>query len=528
MTELRRMMMCLVVCVAVGMAVFGCASSLSNRRGLTTHSLGEPSTLNPILAMDSASSVLNDWVFNGLLKVNEQLELEPDLAQSYHWSEDGKTITFILKKNIVWHDGAPFTAKDVVFTFHKILDPSTRTVRRSMVVVDGKPIQFKAINAYTVQAILPKPFAPFLTGMTMSILPHHLLEHVDIHTTTFNRHPIGTGPFKFVSWQTGQYLKIARFDHYFGQKAKLDTITVKIIPDSNNALIALQKKEIDACDIPPKDRERIQKLPHLSLFQYDGLEYTYLGFNLHHPFLSDKRVRQAIAHGINKDALVAHVLNHQGRVAHLPSSPVLWTYPPDAMIPVFAYDPSRSHALLKQAGFHQNKSGFYEKNGHVFELTLLTNKGNKTREKTTELIQQYLQKIGIKTSIQIMEWSALIKRLNEASPKSFDAVVLGWAIGIEPDAYAIWHSSQYPQGFNFIGYNNPAVDRLLVQGRETMDREARKSIYATLYATIARDVPAVFLYYPKTTVGIHKRVKGLSNPGPAGMMHRIESVFIAP
>ena len=138
-----------------------------------------------------------------------------------------------------------------------------------------------------------------------------------------------------------------------------------------------------------------------------------------------------------------------------------------------------------------------------------------------------LNKIGIEVSIQLLEWSSFIKIVNaNETPKNYDAVILGWSLGLDPDGYSIWHSSQYPQGFNFIGYNNPMVDALLEDGRTTIDKTKRKKIYEQIYTTIANDVPYLFLYFPETLQGINKRVKGLSKVGPAGLMNPIESIYL--
>ena len=256
--------------------------------------------------------------------------------------------------------------------------------------------------------------------------------------------------------------------------------------------------------------------------------YTYLGFNLKHPFFSDPNVRRAIAHAVDKSALVTGVLKGFGTKSDIPSSPVLWSYPPNHQIPIFNYDPEKARQLLALSGFTMNPSTqVLEKNGTPFSFKIITNKGNKDREKVAQIIQRMLKDIGIEVSIQLLEWSSFIKIVNaNESPKAYDAVILGWSLGLDPDGYSIWHSSQYPQGFNFIGYNNPTVDALLEDGRTTIDQSQRKKIYEQIYTTIANDVPYLFLYFPETLQGINKRVKGLSKAGPAGLMNPIESIYL--
>jgi len=489
---------------------------------------GEPTLLNPILSTDSASSTAEDFIFSGLLRVNSDLKLEPDLADSFEISKDGKTYTFYLKKNVLWHDGHPFDAEDVAFTFHKILDPETRTVRRSNYVVSGKPVQISIVDTHTLKFILPVPFSPFLSNLTMGILPHHILVSANINTTTFNRQPIGTGPFIFDRWESGQFVRLKKFDRYYGPKPKLDAITIQIIPDYNTGLAAFKKGELHLQDIQPKDRATVSG--NGTLYSYDTLSYTFVGFNLKHPLFKDPTIRKAIVYGINQDILVTHVLEGFGAPVSIPNVPSSWAYPEDAQIFQTPYDPEKSKQLLRSAGFQWNaKSKLFEKNGQSLQFTLITSKGQTERIKSAEIIQQFLREIGIDMKIQIIEWSALVKKLSGAKdPKDFDAVLLGWSLGIDPDSYSIWHSSEYPNGFNFIGYANPIVDNALVAARIETNSKKRASLYRTAYEQIAKDSPYLFLYTPKAMVGVHPNVKGLAKPGPGGLLNPIESVYLHP
>ena len=505
----------------------GCAKShISKDAVLNLHLGADPSILNPILSTDSASSSVVGLVFNGLFRVNSELKMEPDLAKSYTVSPDGLKYVFHLRHDVTWHDGKPFTADDVLFTFQKIQDPKTNTVRRSDYVMDGVAIKFEKIDTYTIQATLPKPFAPFLTSMGMGILPKHLLENQDINTTEFNRHPIGTGPFVFDKWESAQYVSFHRFDAYYGGKPKLKTIIMKIIPNDATALMAFEKGELDEVGVPAKDIPRFEKRKGSTFYRYQVLNYTYMGFNLKNPMFADLKVRQALAQAVDKKALVNSVLKGYGLPANIPCSPVSWVYPKNST--GLAYDPKKSIDTLTEMGYVRNtKTGIFEKNGKPFEFTVLTNKGNLDREKTCEILQQYFLRIGVKMNIQVMEWSSMLKVIQSpTAPKKFDAVILGWGLGIDPDDYSIWHSGEYPKGFNFIGYSNPKVDALLTQGRRGLTQESRLPIYHALYKEIAQDMPYLFLYYPDATVCIQNRVKGLSKPGPAGMMNKMEEIYI--
>jgi peptide/nickel transport system substrate-binding protein len=487
---------------------------------------GEPSILNPILSSDSASSAVEGTIFSGMVRINERLEVVPDLASSWDVSDDGLTWTFHLRRNVKWHDGRPFTAEDVKFTFDSILNPKVNSVRRGDYIIDGVPIKFVVVDKHTVRAILPKPFAPFLVEAGMSIIPRHLLSGKDINTAKFNRNPTGTGPFKFKEWLSGDHVTVVRNDNYYLGKPHLAEIIFKTIPDANSRLVALKTGEIDQSDIPPKDYKAIRRVPGLNVFEYESLVYTYFGFNLKSPLFSDKRVRQALAHATNKDQLISLVLKGLGRAAYCPTSPVSWAYSNDVI--KYEYDLEKARALLKESGWRIGKDGLLEKNGSKFEFTVLINQGNKQREKAAIILQQQWKKIGVKMDIRVMEWSAMLKIVDAPKdPKDFDAVIIGWSLGVDPDARSIWHSEEYPRGLNFVGYSNDVVDWLIDKGRTTMDKGERKSIYAKMNKIISDEQPYIFLWYPKSVVAVRDRVGGLlTEPGPTGPFLYIEDVFV--
>lgn len=508
----------------------GCGSKTErpyNDNTLRLNLSAEPNLLNPILSIDSSASSVEAYIFNGLLGVNENLELVPELATHYTINKNGTEYIFHLKKSVKWHDGHPFTAHDVKYTFETLLDPKTNTVRRSNYVINGNPIKIEVLSEHQVKFTLPEPFSPFLVRISTSILPKHILEKEDINTSQFNRNPIGTGPYKFKEWKSGQYIILSKNEDYFEKEPQIDTVLFSIINDPNAALIALKKQEIYVSGIPPKDIASMASESHINLHQYYDLIYTFLAFNFNNPHFSDRRVRNAITHAIHKDAIVKGVLKNHGTSAHLPSSPVLWSYP-ETPIETPQFDIEKSKALLKEAGYTLNTdTSILEKDGVPFEFTIITNKGNKEREKTAQIIQQALKQLHIKVTIQIMEWSAFLKIINNPTPpKEFDAIILAWSLSIEPDSYSIWHSSQYPKGFNLIGYNNPKVDALLEQGRQVSDQAQRKDIYKKMYEEIVYDAPYVFLYYPETTIGTNTLLNGLSAPGPSGLLNDKTKLYL--
>lgn len=486
---------------------------------------GEISILNPILSSDSASSAVEGAIFTGLTKINEKLEIIPDLAKKWTVSKDGKVYTFYLRKDVFWHDGKRFTSKDAKFTFDSILDPKVNSVRRGDFIIEGKPIVFSSPGPYIFRAELPKPFAPFLASMGMGILPAHLLSGHDINSSPFNQHPVGTGPFIFKEWVSGDHVTLERNDRYYNGRPLLSKIVYKIITDENSRLVALQAGEADESDVPPKDHSRVKQISFVNVFEYDSLAYTYLGLNLANPIFSDIRVRQALAYATDRDQIINLVFRGLASPAFSHGAPVSWVYEKD--VEKYGFSIQKAKELLGQAGWEEGKDGTRAKNGKKLEFTVLVNQGNKEREKTAVILQWQYKKIGVKVNVRVMEWSAMLKIVNSPKdPKDFDALIIGWSLGIDPDSFSIWHSSQYPAGLNFTKYQNKAVDKLLEEGRVTIERKKRKEIYSEIQKILAHDQPYIFLFYPKSVVAISKRVGGLSKPGPAGMFLNIEKVYV--
>lgn len=508
--------------------VFGCAGSGRREKNNDTLVLtlgGDVSVLNPILSSDTASSAVEGVIFSGLTKVNEDLEIVPDIAKRWTISKDGRIYTFYLRDDVYWHDGVKLTAYDAKFTFDLILDPKVNSVRRGDYIIDGIPIKFETRGPYILRAVMPKPFAPFLGRAGTGILPKHILEGKDINTSEFNRSPVGSGPFMFKEWVSADRVVTEKNPRYFGGVPKLGKIVFKIIPDENSRFIALEAGQTDVCDIPAKDYSRARAMKGVNIFEYESLLYVYLGLNQKKEIFSDKKVRQALAYATDKGQLIQLILRGLATPAYSPMSPVGWTYNDD--VEKYSYDIQRSKNMLDEAGWIRGKDGIREKNGRKLEFTILVNQGNKEREKAAVILQWQYRKIGVKVNVRVMEWSSLLRILNaKNSEKDFDAIIIGWSLGIDPDSYSIWHSSQYPLGLNFISYSNKNVDRLLEEGRTTVDRAERKKIYGSIQKIIAEEQPYIFLWYPRSIVAVSDRVGGLSKPGPAGLFVDIEKIFI--
>ena len=490
---------------------------------LVTGSIGEPSTLLPILATDSSSGEIAGLVYNGLLRYDKNYQLEGDLAKSWEVSPNGLRITFHLRRGVKWHDGQEFTSRDVLYTYRVIIDPKTPTAYSE----DFKQVQSaRAIDPYTFEVTYAKPFAPALASWGMSILPAHLLEGKDITKSPLARSPIGTGPYVFKQWIPLQKVVLEANPDYWEGKPYLSRYVYRIIPDSSTMYMELKAGGLDEMNLSPVQYQRQTNtrefLSRFNKYRYPASAYTYLGYNLRLPLFQDRRVRQAITCAINKEEIIQGVLLGMGQIAHGPYKPGTWAYKPK--VADFGYDPARAAALLKEAGFLAGSDGILVKDGKRFSFTIMTNQGNDQRLKCALIIQQRLRVVGIEVKIRVMEWASFIN--NFIDKGQFDAVLLGWTLGQDPDIYDIWHSSKTaPKELNFIHFKDPEVDRLLVEGRGTFDMEQRKKCYYAIQDILAREQPYTFLYVPDALPVVSARIEGIE-PAPAGIFYNLIKWYV--
>ncbi|HLB95113.1 MAG TPA: peptide-binding protein [Nitrospiria bacterium] len=497
-----------------------------NPNTVTVGSIGEAQRLLPMLASDSASGDISGWVFNGLVKYDKHLNLIGDLAESFEASDDCLTVTFHLRKGVQWQDGKELTAEDVLFTYQKMIDPNVATPYSG----DFERVaKVEASDPYTLKVTYKEPFAPGLASWGIGIIPKHLLSGVDLNTTDFNRKPIGTGPYKMKEWVTGQKIVLAANGNYFEGRPKVEEYVYRIIPDNATMFLELKSSGLDFMGLSPLQYQRQTDTDYFKQYfkkyRYPAFAYTYLGFNLLDPKFRNRKVRQAIASAIDKKAVIKGVLLGVGRPADQPVPPESWAYNPS--VPPYDYNLDRARRLLEEAGWKDtNNDGLVDKDGQPFRFTIITNQGNDERAKTAEIIQQSLKAVGIQVEIRILEWQAFLHQFIDK--KKFEAIILGWSLGRDPDSYDIWHSSKTREGeFNFVSYHNPQVDRLLLEGRNTCDQEKRKKIYEKLHAFIAEDQPYIFLYYPDALPVLHKRFKGVE-PSPLGIWYNFPTDWYVP
>ncbi|MFN3921113.1 MAG: peptide-binding protein [Caldimicrobium sp.] len=489
--------------------------------------IADASILVPMLATDAMSHIVAEKIFRGVVKYSPDLTIVGDLAEKFEISKDQKVITFYLRRGVKWEDGVEVTAKDVEFGFKLITDKNIPSAYASDFL---EVKEFKVLNPYTFRVTYKKPFALALSSWgNLVVLPRHLLEGKDLKylQSQFGRRPIGNGPFKLEKWEPQNRIILSYNPNFFEGRPYLDRIIYRIIPDPTTLFMELKAGGMDWISLTPlqylklREEERLKK--EFQLYKYLAFAYTYVGYNLRDPLFKDKRVRQALCYAIDKEKVVKGALLGQGIPAYGPYKPDAWFYNP-AIEKSCSYNPKMAIKLLEEAGFRRGKDGLWYKGGRPFVFTILTNQGNLSRLLAAQIIQQDLAKIGIQVNIRVMEWTTLIHQFIDK--RQFQAVILGWTSGPDPDLYDIFHSSKIDSpGLNFIGYKNPEVDKLLEEGRYTLDREKRKKIYFKLQEILAEDQPYTFLYIPMSLEAIHKRFRGIK-PSAIGIGYNIEKWWV--
>jgi len=486
--------------------LFGTLLFFLNASTLNLSISSYPSRLNPLLATDSASSEISDWVFSSLLKYDKNANIVGDLAQKFYF-KDKTTLIFKLKKDIFWHDGVAFDAKDVVFTYKTAISPkifSAYSDNFRMVK------SVRAVDKYTVEVKYKKPYFKALEIWMMGIIPKHILENEkDLMTSDFNFHPIGTNSYQLSGFEIGKDIELNAYQNYKPHKPYINKVRYKYIQDPSTAFLMLKSNKLDIGSITPLQYERQideEFKKHYNIFFTPSYAYTYLGFNLKKRPFNDPRVRKAISLLIDRKQIVDILFFGHGKVCNGPFLEGAIGFNKSVKAP--KVDIKKAKALLKKAGFDKN---------HPLTFTLTTNSNNQTRNYVAQIIQYQLKKAGVILKIKTMEWQAFLNKVVHA--REFDAILLGWGLSLMPDPFSIWHSSNDKKGgFNFIGYKNKEVDKLIEQSQTIIDRKKLDIVLKKIFKLITDDNPYIFLYVPSSITAVSKKINPIS-PSIIGIMH---------
>jgi peptide/nickel transport system substrate-binding protein len=516
-------------------------------------SFSDIKTMNPILVQDVPSSIVTSLQYDGLIEADPKSgEPKPRMA-TFELGKDGLSYTYTIGANVNWSDGKPVIAEDYLVA-KKLVALSKVTVRKSMFqdvigfkdYTDGKATEISGIE---IDKANPKKFTVKLSKVNCDgifnvsnyVMPAHVFgkyatpdQKDAIDKAPENTNPqVVNGPFKFKEWRQGDQVILTRNDTYFRGAPLLDEYVYKVVADSTVIAAQLKTGELTIGTVDPKDLADIETQEHLKVTKTQQLGYTYIGWRTDSksvPAFGDKRVRQALAYGLNMDDVVKAVLFGQGvkQVAH--HVPVQWAYPDPKTLNSYAFDPKKAEELIQQAGYKKNAGGIYEKDGKPIAFTIRTNAGNKSRETLAQVAAEQYKKIGLDVKTSFEQFQGLVDKLTTGDP-SIEAVIIGWSLGASIDPHGIWHSSQIPDpatkktGFGFTAFKSAELDKLIDDGRSPANGDcsvaSRKKTYEKFNQILNDEQPYNFGFSQLVLNVSAKSLQGF-DPGPFSTRYNIE------
>ena len=491
----------------------------------------ESFTRSPLKPRSRASAMR--WMYNGLLRFDEQLELQGDLAESWEVSPDGRSYMFRLRPNVRWHDGAPLRADDVVFTAQLLQQPH-RYFRNTLHLDDGSPAVFSKHDDLTVVVELPRPYVALPAYLTTTwaslfcIVPKHRLEQGD--EAAFDREPIGTGPFRWGGLtEDGSGATLLANESYVHGRPGVDRVVFRTFAANPERIAAFERGELDMVIAPGRrltnrDAQRMGG----QLFTTPSNQIVQFGMNCRHPFFQSATTRRAIAHAGDRERLVRAVEGPDALPAYAPVGPLSWAYDPD--VPKPAFDPERARRLLHDEGWRPGTDGVLARDGESFRFDVIFPPDTWSYDYAglATGIKEYLAEVGIDVQPRPVEYWSGMKPPWRA--QDFAAFLYYDTFYDEPDLYWSWHSSMpkrpagplsddpagLPQyGYGVTGYANPEVDRLVLAARAELDRQRRRALLVQAQRILADEVASLWLYnYPYRNL-VHDRLAGLSRPSLA-------------
>lgn len=487
--------------------------------------VGEPRFLNPVLSpANDADRDLTRLIFAGLMRYTAEGRLEPDLAERLEASQDGKIYTFTLRENLLWHDGVPLAAEDVLYTISLIQNPEYRSPIR----VSWQGIRVEAPDPRTIKMTLPNAYAPFLETATLGILPKHLWEKIpakNFSLADLNLKPIGAGPYRFVKFQKDRSGRLKVFEleavRANGKAPYLRNLTLRFYPTEEEAITGLNRGEVDGISfVSAQNRERLRRPSTLDVHAIRLPRYYGVFFNQPESrAFAEKPVRQALNIATNREELMAKVIQGEGTALASPILPGLLGHAPNITPPPFSIE--EANRVLEATGWKDaNGDGLREK---VF----VSGTGKKRKEETVPLeftltttqsadliqvgtlLKETWEKLGAKVSLEVASFTDI--QANVIRPRRYQALLFGEVTAIDPDPFPFWHSSQKKDpGLNLALYGSKTVDKLLEEARQSADPNLRAAKYAEFQRQLAEDLPAIFLYSPHYLYPVSKSIKGVT------------------
>ncbi len=462
----------------------------------------EPENLDPLKMMSAPAATIAEHMVENLIYLDVDGALQPALAESWEPAEDGMSWILQLREGVQFHDGTPFNAEAVKYNLDRFMgvdDPDNAAVFAFLL---GEVSDVEVVDEYTVQINLNNIFAPIASHLSHSFIGMHSpasLEALD--AGEFVEAPVGTGPFKYASWDRGNQIVMERNEDYWGDVPMLNSVTFKFVPEAGSRVIMLETGEAHAImAVPPTDIDRLDAEADIDVVHQTSVRVIYMGFNLEREIFQDARVRQALNHAVDKDALINTIFSGVGEPSSAPIVPAIFGY---TQTGPYEYDPDKARELLADAGYPDG-----------FEMELFHPTGRYPQDATvTEAVQAMLQDVGIDASLTTYDWGTYLDTVIVPPDEAeHDIYMLGWGtVTLDADygLYALFHSTQWPPRNNVSYYANDEVDALLDEARVTPDRDVREDLYRQAIEIIWDDAPWLFLYDEGQVNGVRSNVKGL-------------------
>lgn len=502
------------IAAAITLALSSCAATVPDTDIVRVAIRGPLTTLDPLLVFSYEANSVDEAIFDGLVKIDPRGDVVPDLARvvpsvrNGGISPDGRTITYHLRRAVRWQDGAPFTSADVAFTFDLLRDPHINGPNRA---IYGLVSSLQTPDRYTVRVHLLRPYAAavarlFCIGENGAIVPRHLLQHSrDINRDDFNVHPIGTGPYELVSWARGSSLDLRANPAYFEGSPHIKELELLEVPDDSTLLSLLRTHEIDVATIPPSLIPAVRHDSAVRIIAASTRTAIYLAFNLTRSPFDDRRVRTALALGLDRHRIARVVSLGTARAADSLISPMSWAYAPKNAAP--AYDVMRANELLDASGWRRGTHGMRSKNGQPLAIGLVTFQAPAVRAMAV-LIQDAWRNLGARVSVRFVSGNMLYGD-GLLSKGRYDVALLGQGFDADPDLTE-FITGRYvpPLGDNFARYRDADIDRWSDAALRTSNRPARTVLYARIIRRLNQDLPYIPIAWPSTIYAVNTRLRG--------------------
>ena len=474
--------------------------------------VGQPLYINPILSVSNdADADLCQLIYSGLFKYNSSGEIENDLAESYEISEDKLTYTVYLKKDIKWHDEEPFTAADVLFTIQTIQDPAFKSPLRQ----SWQGVGLEVVDDTTIRFMLKNPYTFFLNNLTVGILPKHIWESVTPANFTlaeYNIRPVGTGPYKFSNFENdaeGNILsyELAANELYYAEKPFIGKIKFEFYFSEESMIDAYNKKQIMGMSyISPVNLNELKSRRASRIDAINIPRYFAVFFNKQKSkVLADRYVRKALSLAVDRQAIINEVLSGEGKEVYSPIPPGVCGFTDE--VKKFEFNIEKANKVLDDSKWKRGDDGFRKKDDQQLEFTLVTTDWPDLVD-TAEILKEQWNQIGAKVEIETLGVADV--QQNYIRPREYDALLFGQVLGIDPDPYAFWHSSQTRDpGLNLALYSNQEVDEILEEARQETESSVREKKYKKFQQILTDEIPALFLYSPNYLYVTNKKVYGI-------------------